>query len=122
MTERVEGSYFNKADWRKVNKYTDDSFVDGIKNDLQNQIDGKVQTYSQSYDPSNDWRTENDRTKHTGDIWYNTDTKETRRWTGTGWEVLLNKDAEEAVNLAKKKAQVFVAKPFPSVLRRRPVV
>ena len=113
MTERVEGSYFNKADWRKLNKYTDDSFVDGIKNDLQNQIDGKVQTYSQSYDPSNDWRTENDRTKHTGDIWYNTDTKETRRWTGTGWEVLLNKDAEEAVNLAKKKAQVFVAKPFP---------
>lgn len=113
MTERAEGSYFNKADWRKLNKYTDDSFVDGIKNDLQNQIDGKVQTYSQSYDPSNDWRTENDRTKHTGDIWYNTDTKETRRWTGTGWEVLLNKDAEEAVNLAKKKAQVFVAQPFP---------
>ena len=113
MTERAEGSYFNKADWRKLNKYTDDSFVDGIKNDLQNQIDGKVQTYSQSYDPSNDWRIENDRTKHTGDIWYNTDTKETRRWTGTAWEVLLNKDAEEAVNLAKKKAQVFVAQPFP---------
>lgn len=113
MTERAEGSYFNKADWRKLNKYTDDSFVDGIKNDLQNQIDGKVQTYSQNYDPSSDWRTENDRTKHTGDIWYNTDTKETRRWTGTDWEVLLNKDAEEAVNLAKKKAQVFVAQPFP---------
>ena len=113
MTGRAEGSYFNKADWRKLNKYTDNSFVDGIKNDLQNQIDGKVQTYSQTYDPSNDWRTENDRTKHTGDIWYNTNTKETRRWTGAGWEILLNKDAEEAVNLAKKKAQVFVAQPFP---------
>ena len=110
MTERAKGSYFNKADWRKLNKYTDDTYVDNLVADLEKQVDGKIQTYSQSSDPSISWNTQ-EREKHLGDIWYDTTNKRTKRWNGSSWQDLKDKDAEEASKLAQKKAQVFIDKP-----------
>ncbi|MBQ9731087.1 MAG: hypothetical protein IJV94_03020 [Bacilli bacterium] len=64
------------------NKATDwspapEDFVADIA-DLQTQVDGKIQTYNQTTDPSLDWTTADLKTKHTGDLWYDDSTKKTQ--------------------------------------------
>ena len=46
-------------------------------------------------------------------MWYNTDTKSTKRWSGTAWEELENGKAEAATELAKSKCKVFINQPVP---------
>ena len=72
------------------------------------QLDGRIQTFSQSTDPSIDWTTTDLKNKHTGDLWFNPDNGLTKRWTGTEWEIITDSILE---SLAKSKAQVFTAKP-----------
>ena len=80
---------------------------------LQTQIDGKIQSYSQTSDPSSSWTTTELKTQHSGDLWYNPDTKKTQRWSGTAWINLENAEAQEATRLAGLKAQVFTVQPTP---------
>lgn len=89
-----------------------ETYADNLAADLQEQIDGKIQTYNQTSDPSTAWTTTELKTQHTGDLWYNPTTKETKRWSGTAWTKLENKEAEEAGALAQKKAQVFTGTPI----------
>ena len=101
----------NKAtDWTPAPEDTE-SYVDNLAADLQEQIDGKIETFNQTSDPSSTWTTANIKTQHKGDIWYNPNTKVTQRYSGTVWETLYNKEAQEASTLAQKKAQVFVSTP-----------
>ena len=87
--------------------YIDDAIY-SISNDLQSQIDGKIQTYSQTTDPKVSW-TSSEYSKHVGDIWYNG--QYTYRWSGSSWKKMEDKDAINAGNLASKKAQIFTATP-----------
>lgn len=48
-----------------------------IKNNLQSQIDEKIQTYYQSSNPASAWTTTALRTAHDGDLWYYTGTTTT---------------------------------------------
>ena len=87
------------------------SDLDIFKQDLQNQIDGKIETYDQVEDPSLQWQ-ESDYSKHTGDLWYSQSDKITYRWDGTNW-VSNDGLAESAENIAKQKAKIFTAQPVP---------
>ena len=98
------------TDWSPAPEDTE-TYVDNLVADLQEQVDGKIETWSQSSDPSTAWKTTDLKNKHTGDIWYNTSTKETKRWSGTAWILLQNKEAQDASALAQKKAQVFTGTP-----------
>lgn len=101
----------NKAgDWKPAPEDTE-TYADNLAADLQTQIDGKIETYNQTSDPSTAWTTTALKIQHTGDLWYNPTTKETKRWSGTAWVKLENKEAEEASELAQKKAQVFTGTP-----------
>ena len=83
-----------------------------IKTDLQTQVDGKINTWSQeSPDPASSWTTSDEKLKHKGDIWYKPTSKETYRYTGTSWERLYDKVAENATNIANQKRRVFVSTP-----------
>lgn len=86
------------------------TYVDNLVADLQTQVDGKIQTYSQTTDPSSGWSTD-EKTKHTGDLWYNSSTKVTKRWSGSAWTEIGNAEAEAAATLASKKAQIFTGTP-----------
>lgn len=85
--------------------------VDTALDGLQSQVDGKVETWAQSTDPASAWTTTALKTAHTGDIWYNTSTKVTYRYSGTGWVKLADGDAESAKNLATSKKRVFTSTP-----------
>lgn len=131
-TARATGNY-SASDWEKASKYTDDTalnnFVSGqfaqtIAN-LGEQIDGKIETFFQTTDPSISWASLADAMAHEGDLWYNTSTKRLYRWVNTSadnysWQEITNKDAIDALaaaaaaqDTADGKRRVFVATPYP---------
>lgn len=119
-TARSESATFSETDWEKASKYTDDTKANEVKKeldalgeDLQTQIDGKIETYNQSVNPAGAWTTDELKANHKGDLWYNPDEQKTKRWNGSTWEKVSDADAISANNLAMTKKRVFVTTPFP---------
>lgn len=112
---------FDSTEWEKRNKYTDDStLTDFINNtyttdigNIQNQIDGKIETFRQETDPSKDWTTADDKKKHIGDLWYNTATNETFMYNGAGWSSVAGTVPDEVWGKIDSKCQIFTAQPKP---------
>lgn len=138
-TARESGA-FTSSDWEKASKYTDDSALKNfINGDFANaidtmteQIDGKIETWFQTSDPASNWKTNAEKAKHVGDMWYNSSTKllkcyrQTLRFVnGIGtvvyiWQTIEDKKAIDAYDAASKaqdtadgKRRVFVAQPYP---------
>ena len=143
-TERLNGA-FNSGDWEKASKYTDDSgltnFINNnflpTVNDIEDQIDGKIESWFQTTDPATAWTTTAERRKHVGDMWYNGTIKTLKRYsvatyqfsnpstgqTQTGynyyWTTIQDQKAIDAYEVASqaqdtadRKRQVFVAQPY----------
>ena len=125
IVERLIGD-FDSDDWQVATSYTSDAalntFINNTyatdKSGLQTQIDGKIETYYTSTDP-NTWAV-GDRTKHTGDMWYNTTDKVLKRYDGTNnkWDLIEDKKAIDAYtnaataqDTADGKRRVFTATP-----------
>ncbi len=85
--------------------------------DLQNQIDGKVESWFTSTDPSSTW-TGSDA-DHTGDLWWNTSTNKLKNWSGTAWSADMTdqtaidaySDAAAAQSTADGKITIFSSTP-----------
>ena len=135
---RASGKY-SSSDWERAVKYTDDSalttFINGVysstMDSLTSQIDGKVESWFQENDPSDNW-SEQKYNAHLGDMWYNPATKdlcywEFKRYASNGYLVQMYvwtkvedskaiaayEAASKAQDTADGKRTVFVAKPKP---------
>lgn len=135
---RASGKY-SSSDWERAVKYTDDSalttFINGVysstMDSLTSQIDGKVESWFQENDPSDNW-SESKYNAHLGDMWYNPATKdlcywEFKRYASNGhlvqmyvWTKVEDSKAIAAYEAASKaqdtadgKRTVFVAEPKP---------
>lgn len=116
---KAEGASYDADDWVRASKYTDDSavtaFIKGVFADtiesLQEQLDGKIQTWSQDTDPALEWIEteeipwtdvdgnsildvggneilivwEKGKYIHKGDLWQNTANNTRWRWDGNKW-------------------------------------
>nr|DAT93880.1 MAG TPA: Putative tail protein [Caudoviricetes sp.] len=116
---KAEGASYDADDWVRASKYTDDSavtaFIKGVFADtiesLQEQLDGKIQTWSQKTDPALEWTEteeipwtdvdgnsildvggneilivwEKGKYIHKGDLWQNTANNTRWRWDGNKW-------------------------------------
>lgn len=126
-TARATGSY-SSSDWEKASNYTNDAaLTDFINNnfantvtDLTNQIDGKIESWFQTSDPSTGWTTDALKAKHAGDMWYCSSTKLLKRYTGSEWTTIEDQKAIDAYTAASNaqdtadgKRRVFVAQPYP---------
>lgn len=130
-TTRLTGSY-NSSDWEKASKYTNDAalttFINGSYastiSDLTTQIDGKIECWFQTSDPSTAWTTTAVRAKHVGDMWYSSSTKLLKRYSVSGttysWTTIEDQKAidayaaaSQAQDTADGKRRVFVATPYP---------
>lgn len=128
----------NTDDWVKKDEYTDDSKVtDFIQNtytpkiqEMQEQIDGKVESFFFDYEPTlenypaNKWTTEEERLKHNADTFYWKTKKSTYIFCKIDgvWQWLENKDpdiqkamdaAAAAQDTADGKRRTFVTTPVP---------
>ena len=99
------------------------TFISGTyspdKLSLQNQIDGKADTWYQSSDPALDqndpWNTNDIKAKHVGDLWYNTTNGTTwyYNYNGStyGW---VQQNVPDAVfDKIDGKSQIFTSQPTP---------
>ena len=82
------------------------SDIDGLSNYLD-QLDGRIQTYSQATDPSKGWTT-TEKSEHIGDLWFDTTNSLTKRWNGSSWDIITDSELKE---LAQSKAQIFTTTP-----------
>lgn len=97
-----------------------ESFINGTYADdlesLEQQIDGKIQTYSQSADPSTGW-TADEKATHVGDLWYNTSSQKYYRYNVSGntysWTEITATPPASVVTVINNKAQIFTSQPTP---------
>lgn len=103
--EYVDG-YSNLLQASTYNAFLAGQYVTD-QNNLQGQIDGKIQTWYQSSAPT--WSS-SENAAHVGDLWYNTGTEELKRYSANyTWDLVDNSAAARA--LAQSKKQVFSSQP-----------
>lgn len=104
------------------------SYTDQVIKDLQDQIDGKVESHYYDYDPTttnapaSEWTTDELKSEHLNDTFTNTDSGRSWRWllkdgvyqwveiSDTQASEALAK-AQEALGIANGKVTIFVTKP-----------
>ena len=104
--------------------------VTGSLGELQDQIDGQIETFYYDYEPTlqnkpaSDWTNAAERKKHIGDLFFNKTTGYAYRFMQDGatwgWTLVQDTDitkamkaAEDAQDTADHKRRVFVTKPQP---------
>lgn len=141
---RESGSY-TSSDWQKRNKYTDDTYAEQVENNLNNfseavtegmdnlqtQIDGKIETWYYEHEPTlenepaSGWTTDAEKQKHIGDLFYRQSNGHSYRFMKTGedefeWTLIQDSDIQNALTTANNaqdtadnKRRVFVTTPVP---------
>ncbi len=118
--------YENITDKPDLSKYGTVTMINQINReilDMQNEIDGKIDTYYQSSNPWNAWPSGTEP-GHVGDLWYNTSTDELKMYVGPSsntWQEVTNKEAIDAARAAANaadvkadsKRRVFLSTPYP---------
>jgi hypothetical protein len=106
------------------------SYTDTAVKDLQDQLDGKVESYFYDYDPTtsnipaSEWTTPELKAEHLNDTFTNTETGRSWRWLEKGgvyqWVEIADTQsaealakAQEALNIANGKVAVFVTEDTP---------
>ena len=137
IQKRDDGTYV-ASDWQKKNNYTDDSavksFISNVYDpkiaDIQNQIDGKIDTFYYDYEPTmsnapaSSWTTDTEKNKHNGDLFFWKSKGYTYRFlkANNTWQWVRVKDADitsamtaasNAQDTADGKRRVFTSTPTP---------
>ena len=144
INSRDNGSY-NEGDWQKRNKYTDDTYAEQVENNLNNfseavtedmdnlqtQIDGKIETWYYEHEPTlenepaSGWTTDAEKQKHIGDLFYRQSNGHSYRFMKTGedefeWTLIQDSDIQNALTTANNaqdtadsKRRVFYTTPVP---------
>ena len=120
----IEGKVTFTSGTSGYNNITDKpDLLNSIKDNLQNQLDGKIDTYYQSSNPWNSWPSGTEP-GHVGDMWYNTSTGVLQTYIGPSsniWREIVDPAAVEAARAAAtaadvkadSKRRVFTSTPRP---------
>lgn len=101
----------------------------GILSEIQSQLDGQIEQFFETYDPTltnapaKDWTTNQMKENHLGDLFYNTESGKVFRFIKNGsvysWQVLQDSGvaqalalANDALALAKTKRRIFTSTPY----------
>lgn len=77
---------------------------------VKEQIDGKIETFRQSNDPSVNW-TDEEKKSHENDLWYDTTNNVVKMWNGSSWDDFTGDVPESVWNEINGKAQIFTDTP-----------
>lgn len=128
-TNTNELKKWNGTSWVAATKYTDDTYTNQVKEELEEKIDTKTEiwfysgTPALSNQPVSSWDIE-EYESHVGDMYYDTSTGYGYRFKFASgvysWEKIQDKDTTEALALANSasdtadsKRRVFMAQPTP---------
>ena len=110
---------YDVSHWEKAVKYTDDTalntFISGEYADdlteINNSIDKKAETWYQSTDPSTNWTTNELKTAHVGDLWYNTTENKNYTYTSSYTWQEIDGVPDSVYDEIDGKAQIFTSQP-----------
>lgn len=125
----IKGQTMEEIADQQLNDFVDSVYSPTIIN-LQNQIDGQIETYYYDYEPtlsnepSVEWKTEEERQRHEGDLFYWKSRGYAYRFYKDGstwkWQLVQDTDitkalqqAADAQDTADQKRRVFVRQPTP---------
>ena len=129
----LQGKTVSEIAEEEVNDFVDAVYTPAINN-LQEQIDGQVETWFCDYVPTtenipaSEWTTDTEKDKHLGDLFYVVDNSEyggqAYRWAKINneytWDYVEDTavvkalaDAADAKDTADQKRRVFVTTPYP---------
>ena len=131
LIDAISDAEQNAIDTANENLTNYSAQVTRAVNDLQDQIDGAIESFFKEYDPTltnepaNGWETDAEKERHGNDTFTNTLTGKSWRWvkTGTnwGWTPIADTATEKALAAAAKaqdtadgKRKVFVRQPLNS--------
>jgi hypothetical protein len=92
------------------------------KSSMQSQIDGKIETFRQTNDPSASWSDNTTKAKHVGDIWYCTALSGAyagKTWqyvyenSAYSWDEMKAEPPQDVFDQIDGKAQIFTSQPTP---------
>ena len=130
---KISGKSVEQISDEKINDFIDTVYNPAIS-DLQNQIDGQIETWFYDYLPTisnlpaSEWKTEADKNKHLGDLFYVVDNDEYGgfgyRWAlvngNYSWQAIEDvqalkalEQASKAQDTADKKRRTFLTTPVP---------
>lgn len=126
-----DGTYKNVVDTDasalEAKNYIDNT-LPGIIAGIQEQLDGQIEQFFETYDPTTSnqpaasWTTTAKKEEHLGDLFYNTSTGKVFRWVKEAgaykWQELQDSEvaqalalANDALDLARTKRRIFTAQP-----------
>lgn len=107
ITDRTVEEQYHEEDWQYASKYG------RLINVIQDQIDGKADTWYQAQDPAveQEW-TEDQKAKHIGDLWCNPQLNIISVYNGTDWEAQTSGDIpQEIFDKLDGMSQIFTQVP-----------
>ena len=129
----LQGQSISEIAGEEVDNFVDSVYTPTIIN-LQEQIDGQIETWFYDYIPTtsnypaSEWKTDTEKDKHLGDLFYVVDNSEyggqAYRWAKINnaytWDYVEDTavvkalaDAADAKDTADQKRRVFVSTPYP---------
>lgn len=110
---------FNANDWVLASRYSEaiatiqkwtneyETKFSNLVDEVKKQKDQSIVVWYYGYEPTvdnvpaNAWNTEDLRSEHIGDIFYDIENNHSYRWTGTAWVQIKDADFDEAMKAAK---------------------
>ena len=110
---------FNADDWVLASRYSEaiatiqkwtneyETKFNNLVDEVKKQKDQSIVVWYYGYEPTvdnvpaNAWNTEDLRSEHIGDIFYDIENNHSYRWTGTAWIQIKDADFDEAMKAAK---------------------
>lgn len=130
---------FNADDWVLASRYSEaiatiqkwtneyETKFSNLVNEVKQQKDQSIVVWYYDYEPTvdnipaNTWNTNDLRSEHIGDIFYDIKNNHSYRWTGSAWSMIKDADFDEAMkkakdaeDLADKKRQIFYSNTTPT--------
>lgn len=130
---------FNADDWVLASRYSEaiatiqkwtneyETKFSNLAEKVKQQKDQSIVVWYYDYEPTvdnipaNTWNTNDLRSEHIGDIFYDIKNNHSYRWTGSAWSMIKDADFDEAMkkakdaeDLADKKRQIFYSDTTPT--------
>ena len=99
---------------RELEEFISGTYADDMA-DLNEKIDGKIETYSQATDPATAWTTADLKEEHLGDLWYDTTNQKYYTYVLNGttyeWQEITATPPASIVTAINGKARIFTSQP-----------
>lgn len=129
LASRYSESIQTLLEWTNNYSQKFENLTKVVKDQKDQSISNWFYDYPPTIDnePANLWNTEELRSEHIGDIFYDTENNHSYRWTGSAWIIIKDADFDEAMkkaneaakaagdanDLADKKRQIFYSTATP---------